>query len=254
MTATQRRWASMVTSCVIFLAGCASLGPQLPMDPAGDSETLSDVSGVRTLNANGEFETVPAQEVGRRLRAVLGERPMSILALSSGGASGAFGAGALVGATRAGNRREFAVVTGVSSGALLAPFAFLGPSQDLPLKSIFADGLTDGLLQPRGVSALFGSSLYSDQRLRKLIERYANDDMLAAIAAEAAKGRLLLVATTNFATGEPVIWDLGSIARYGGRDAKPLVQSLLLASASVQLPANTDSLRNSARSPESSRS
>ena len=203
------------------------------MDPAGDNETLADVSGVRTLNANGEFETVSAQEVGRRLRAALGERPMSILALSSGGASGAFGAGALVGSTRAGNRREFAVVTGVSSGALLAPFAFLGPSQDVPLTSIFTDGLTDGLLQPRGVSALFGSSLYSDHRLRKLIERYANDDMLGAIATEAAKGRLLLVATTNFATGEPVIWDLGSIARYGGKDAKPLVQSLLLASASV---------------------
>jgi predicted acylesterase/phospholipase RssA len=203
------------------------------MDSAADSDMQSDAPGVRTLNSSGEFETLSSRQVLQRLHARLGERPLSILALSSGGASGAFGAGALVGSTHAGNRREFAVVTGVSSGALLAPFAFLGPTRDLPLRSIFTAGLTAGLLQPRGVSALFGSSVYSDQPLRKLIARYLDDDMLAAIAAEAAGGRLLLVATTNFATGEPVIWDLGSVALHGGEDAKPLAESLLLASASV---------------------
>jgi predicted acylesterase/phospholipase RssA len=112
---------------------------------------------------------------------------------------------------------------------------------------IFTTGETDGLLQPRGLGVVFGSSsVYSDAPLRRLIERYADDVMIAAIAAEAAKGRLLLVATTNFDSGEPVIWDLGSIALHGGRAAKPLVQTLLLASASVpgMLPPVTVTFRS----------
>ena len=156
-----------------------------------------------------------------------------MLALSSGGSSGAFGAGALAGSTTSGTRPEFAVVTGVSSGALLAPFGFLGPSWDEEMTRIFTTGETDGLLQSRGLGAVFGSSVYSGQPLRRLIERYADDAMISAIATEAAKGRLLLVATTDFDSGEPVIWDLGSIALHGDKNAKPLIQTLLLASASV---------------------
>jgi predicted acylesterase/phospholipase RssA len=218
---------------IALLAGCASLGPQLPTSAADEVESESLALGVRTLGANGEFELLSSDEVARRLQAALGERPLSILALSSGGASGAFGAGALAGSTRDGTRPEVTVVTGVSSGALVAPFAFLGPSWDEEMTAIFTSGETDGLLQSRGLGAVFGSSVYSGEPLRRLIERYADDAMIAAIAAEAAKGRLLLVATTEFDSGEPVIWDLGSIALHGNKDAKPLIQTLLLASASV---------------------
>jgi predicted acylesterase/phospholipase RssA len=188
---------------------------------------------VRALGAGGEFELLSSAEVARRLKSALGERPLSILALSSGGASGAFGAGALAGSTRGGTRPEFTVVTGVSSGALVAPFAFLGPSWDEEMTRIFTSGETDGLLQSRGLGAVFGSSVYSGEPLRRLIDRYADDAMIAAIATQAAKGRLLLVATTDFDSGEPVIWDLGSIALHGDKNAKPLIQTLLLASASV---------------------
>jgi predicted acylesterase/phospholipase RssA len=200
---------------------------------ADEVESESLTFGVRTLGANGEFELLSSVEVARRLQAALGERPLSVLALSSGGASGAFGAGALAGLTTSGTRPAFTVVTGVSSGALVAPFAFLGPSWDEEMTGIFTTGETDGLLQSRGLGAVFGSSVYSGEPLRRLIERYADDAMIAAIAAEAAKGRLLLVATTDFASGEPVIWDLGSIALHGDKNAKPLIQTLLLASASV---------------------
>jgi predicted acylesterase/phospholipase RssA len=101
------------------------------------------------------------------------------------------------------------------------------------MTGIFTTGETDGLLQSRGLGAVFGSSVFSGEPLRRLIERYADDAMIVAIAAEAAKGRLLLVATTDFDSGEPVIWDLGSIALHGAESAKPLIQTLLLASASV---------------------
>ena len=219
---------------ITLLAGCASLGPQLPAPPTSEVESQSLAPGVRVLGTNGEFELIHSDELARGLRATRGERPLSILALSSGGASGAFGAGALVGSTRDGARPEFTVVTGVSSGALVAPFAYLGPSWDAQMTRIFTAGETDGLLQSRGLGVVFGSSsVYSSAPLRRLIERYADDVMIAAIAAEAAKGRLLLVATTNFDSGDPVIWDLGSIALHGGKAAKPLVQALLLASASV---------------------
>jgi predicted acylesterase/phospholipase RssA len=223
----------VVYCALVVLAGCASLGPQLPMTMA-DETSLEDVPlGIRTLAANGEFDLLSSGEVARRLQAALGDRPLSILAISSGGASGAFGAGALVGSTRHGVRPEFTVVTGVSVGALLAPFAFLGPAWNSDMTSIFTTGETDGLLQPRLLGAVFGSSLYSGAPLQRLIEHHADDAMIAAVAAEAAKGRLLLIATTDFSTGEPVVWDLGSVALHGGADAKRLFQTLLRASASV---------------------
>jgi predicted acylesterase/phospholipase RssA len=234
MPGTNHRGSRLAMWCVIaLLPACASLGPQLPTSTADELESDSVAFGVRTLGDNGEFELLSSVEVARRLRAVLSERPLSILALSSGGASGAFGAGALAGLTKSGTRPEFTVVTGVSSGALVAPFAFLGPSWDEEMTGIFTTGETDGLLKSRGLGAVFASSVYSGAPLRRLIERYADDAMIAAIAAEAAKGRLLLVATTDFSSGEPVIWDLGSIALHGDKKAKPLIQTLLLASASV---------------------
>jgi patatin-like phospholipase len=215
------------------LSGCASMGP--PLSGATPEELASqDVRlGVRTFAPDGRFEVLSSSVVGRQLEARLGAQPVSILALSGGGATGAFGAGALAGLARSGTRPEFSVVTGVSAGALVAPFAFLGPAWDAEMTAIYTDGVTRGLLQRRLLGAVFGSSVYSGAPLRRLIDHYADDAMIAAVAGEAAKGRLLLVATTDFATGEPVVWDLGSVALNGGSDAKRLFRAILLASASV---------------------
>jgi hypothetical protein len=221
------------SAAFLLMAGCASLGPTLPMTAADEAPAEELSVGVRTLGADGEFEFLSSREVARRLKSRMGDRPLSMLALSSGGASGAFGAGALAGATRGRARPEFTVVTGVSTGALVAPFAFLGPSWDAQMTRIFTTGATDGLLRRRALGALLGSSVYSGVPLRRLVDRYADDAMIAAIATQAAKGRLLLVATTDLSSGEPVIWDLGSIALHGGKDAKPLIRKVLLASASV---------------------
>ena len=168
-----------------------------------------------------------------QLRAVRAGKSLTILALSGGGAGGAFGAGAVAGLTRAGTRPTFDVVTGVSAGALLAPFAFLGPAWDEQLLDAFTGVAGDRLLQSRGLGVIFGSSVYSGRPLRQLIDGYVSDDMIRAIAREAAKGRLLLVATTDVASGEPVVWDLGSIAKNGGSSARTLFRDVLVASASV---------------------
>jgi Patatin-like phospholipase len=234
MPAARHQLARMLLPCAFAaLTGCASMGP--PLSRATPEEVASQEVrlGVRTFDPDGRFEVLSSSVVGGRLEARRGDQPLSILALSGGGATGAFGAGALAGLARSGTRPEFSVVTGVSAGALVAPFAFLGPAWDAEMTAIYTDGVTRGLLHRRLLGAVFGSSVYSGVPLRRLIDRYADDGMIAAIAAEAAKGRLLLVATTDFATGEPVIWDLGSVALNGGSDAKRLFRTILLASASV---------------------
>ena len=158
---------------------------------------------------------------------------MNILALSGGGADGAFGAGALVGLTRSASRPQFSVVTGVSTGALIAPYAFLGSAWDDQLVEVYTSGRADHLLQSRGLGALFGSSVYQGTPLKQLVDRYATDELIQAVAHEAGSGRLLLVATTDVGTGEPVVWDLGSIAMNGGPNARALFRDVLVASASV---------------------
>jgi predicted acylesterase/phospholipase RssA len=188
---------------------------------------------IRTLGSDQEFSELAADTVARRLPKDASAGPLPILALSGGGAFGAFGAGALVGMSEAGERPDFAVVTGVSAGALIAPYAFLGSTWDTKLAESYTSGSAAHVLHLRALGAVFGSSLYEGAPLARLIDQYVTDDLLQAVATEAAKGRLLLVATTNVDSGQPVIWDLGSIARYGGENAHGLFRDVLVASASV---------------------
>ncbi len=188
---------------------------------------------IRTLGRDQEFVELAAATVARSLPDDHDGEPLRVLALSGGGAGGAFGAGALVGMTESGQRPRFDVVTGVSAGALIAPYAFLGPSWDNYLAESYTSGSGAHVLRLRGLGAIFGSSVYRGGPLTKLIDHYVTDDLIHAVAVEAAKGRLLLVATTNVDSGEPVIWDLGSIAMNAGANARVMFRDVLVASASV---------------------
>jgi predicted acylesterase/phospholipase RssA len=188
---------------------------------------------IRTLDADDRFSQVSSAAAAERLRALHPGEPLNILALSGGGAYGAFGAGAVAGLTRTGSRPDFTVVTGVSVGALVAPYAFLGPTWDADLLEVFAGGPGKDLLQSRGLGVIFGSSLYRGKPLQQLVDAHLSDTMIQAIAREAEKGRLLLVATTDVVTGMPVVWDLGAIAMNGGPNARTLLRDVLVASASV---------------------
>jgi predicted acylesterase/phospholipase RssA len=224
---------ALLLGALATLTACASMGPALPTATPEELTSQEVRLGVRTLTADGHFEVLPSTVVARRLDSRIGAQPLSVLALSGGGATGAFAAGALAGMTRSQTRPQFAVVTGVSAGALVAPFAFLGPEWDAEMSAIYTEGVTRRVLQRRVLGAVFGSSVYSGAPLKRLIERYADEQLMHAVATEASKGRLLLVATTDLATGEPVIWDVGSVALYGGSDARRLFCAILLASASV---------------------
>jgi predicted acylesterase/phospholipase RssA len=187
----------------------------------------------RTLGSDQQFSELSSVTAAVQLRAARAGKPLTVLALSGGGAGGAFGAGAVAGLTHTGARPTFDVVTGVSAGALVAPYAFLGPAWDAQLLRAFTGVAGDDLLQSRGLGVIFGSSIYSGKPLRQLIDTYVSDEMIRAIAREAAKGRLLLVATTDVASGESVVWDLGAIAMNGGLFARLLFRDVLVASASV---------------------
>jgi len=156
------------------------------------------------------------------------------LALSGGSDNGAFGAGVLGGWTILGTRPTFKLLTGISTGALIAPFAFLGPAYDPELRAVYTEISPEDVFERRGlISAVFHDALTSTDPLFHLISRYANQDMLNAIAAEYQKGRLLLIGTTNLDVQRPIIWNIGAIAASGKPEALDLLRKILLASASV---------------------
>jgi predicted acylesterase/phospholipase RssA len=217
------------------LGACATIA-RVPAPPV---ETLEEVSvlGIRHARFLPDGPPGPMLEAAReaRARAVGRTGPRHFLAISGGGDDGAFGAGVLEGWTARGDRPEFDVVTGISAGALIAPFAFLGPAYDPALRSVFRDVRpTDLLLLRRILGALlFDDSLADTSPLYRLIARHADEDMLRAIAAEHARGRLLLIGTTNLDAQRPVVWNMGAIAASGHPGALNLFRQILLASASI---------------------
>ena len=158
---------------------------------------------------------------------------LDFIALSGGGSNGAFTAGLMKGWSETGERPDFEVVTGVSTGALAAPFVFLGPDYDDELAEAYTGGAAAGLLQSRGLGALIGSGIYKSEPLRALVERFVDEDVLRAVAAEYARGRVLLVATTDLDSQRGVSWDLGAIATQATPEALELFRSVLVASASI---------------------
>jgi hypothetical protein len=180
------------------------------------------------------------ESVGREvavLRASGHQGPLAtanFLAISGGGEDGAFGAGLLVGWTAAGTRPEFKVVTGVSTGALTAPFAFLGPRYDDQLREVYTAISAEDVLEQRWLlAALFDDAMADNAPLRGLVRRLINQQMLEAIAVEHAKGRILLVGTTDLDARRGVIWNVGKIAASGHPKALELLQNILVASAAI---------------------
>jgi len=186
-----------------------------------EDESATQVLGLADARAWGDSE----DEFVRLLPKVSGPW----LAMSGGGSDGAYGAGVLTGLTQTGHRPEFAVVTGASIGALLAPYAFLGPRFDEELHSLFATLTAGDIFEDRPTTA----SLMDSWPLKRTIEKRVTPQLLADIAAEHARGRRLLVVTTNLDAGRRVVWNMGAIAAQGDDKALALFRAVLLASASI---------------------
>jgi hypothetical protein len=160
--------------------------------------------------------------------------PVSFLAVSGGGDDGAFGAGLLVGWTRAGDRPEFKLVTGVSTGALTAPFAFLGSDYDDELRDVYTTITAENIFIQRGIfAALFNDGMADTTPLHATVAKYLTTELMDAIAKEYAKGRFLLIASTDLDARRPVIWNIGAIASVGTPEALELIRTILVASAAI---------------------
>lgn len=228
------------------ISGCSTPDrlPAVPQSAASqavpDPGTSTEPIRYLVTRETGSFEAA-ARESLEREKAWLASQgqsgplpPVSFLAISGGGDNGAYGAGLLNGWTAAGTRPVFKAVTGVSTGALIAPFAFLGPKYDYVLEKVYTQTSQKDIFKKRGlIKGVFGDAMADSRPLAETIAAYVNQQLMDEIAAEYAKGRVLLVGTANLDSLEPVIWNMTAIAASKDPNAIPLFRKILLASASI---------------------
>jgi predicted acylesterase/phospholipase RssA len=226
------------------LPGCA-LPTRLPAVPGGraSAATVLGVPNERFFPTEAagqagleqEFVTaVQRQLVSRGLPPTTPQLDLDLLGISGGGDNGAFGAGLLNGWTERGDRPTFFLVTGVSTGALSAPFAFLDSARDAQLKSVYTDITVADVLVQRGLTAaIWDDAMADNSPLFRTISRYLDEAMLAQIGRAYADGRLLLIGTSNLDAQMPVVWNIGAIAQSGHPKALDTVRRILLASSAI---------------------
>jgi hypothetical protein len=224
------------------LAGCASpvRGPAVPRGRAIGATVL----GLPNERFHPQSSTAPIDRAfmatvarGQAFRGAppgVFNQPLNVLAVSGGAEDGAFGAGVLCGWSEKGTRPTFDLVTGVSTGALIAPFAFLGASYDDGLRAVFTTITASDVLRQRWLTAaIFDDALADTAPLLGMLTRYLTEAMLADIAKAHREGRMLLIGTTDLDAQVPVIWNIGAIADSGHPLAASVIRRVLLASASV---------------------
>jgi predicted patatin/cPLA2 family phospholipase len=225
---------------IVSIAGCASVPERHPVPPSLTSKvTVPGISEARFWGdewpkwSKAKFETLTDAEF-RQYYSVIYKKPHNYLAISGGGSNGAFGAGMLLGWTATGTRPEFTMVTGVSTGALTAPFAFLGPDYDDELKTVYTTTYTKDIVEKRNIiTAFFGDSMTDTKPLQALIAKYINSNVIDAIAREHRRGRRLYIGTVNLDAGRPVIWNIGAIAASDHPHKMELIHDILRASAAI---------------------
>ena len=223
----------------LLLTGCASVRSHPPVPPSLEGEVqVPGFPGVRSWgDAPGQAwqESVTgARHQGAALSGKPALKTMDVLVLTGGGDNGAFGAGLLCGWTEHGDRPAFQLITGLSTGALMAPLAFLGPAYDGQLREVYTTISAKNIFTVKNIfSILTSESLTDSQPLANLIARYMTERVLEEVAAQHRKGRRLLAGTTQLDSQRLVIWDLGAIAAAGRPPALALFRQILLASAAL---------------------
>ena len=232
---------SLVATWALTLAACSTLERKNAVPP--ELRRSTSVLGIPNARFFADQPEVMMAEQKRELAReakYVGARPGSelptanLLSLSGGGDDGAFGAGLLVGWTAHGDRPKFKLVTGVSTGALISPFAFLGSEYDDALTDVYTNIHQSDIFTKRFVTAALTDDAMADTApLYATISRHVDARMMARIAEEYGKGRILLIQTTDLDAGYPVIWNIGAIAEVGTAEALNLIRHVMLASASI---------------------
>jgi hypothetical protein len=232
-----KRQLLLIAALLVLVAGCASVSRHPVPEKLVSQAEVPGLPGVRTLAGTSgiSVEWVDRSLGNAVARASSHSQPLTMLAISGGGPHGAYGAGVLCGWTRAGNRPEFDIITGISTGSLIGPYAFLGPAYDAKLKQAYTTITDKDIFKKRGFfKILFGAdSVASSAPLAKMIAQQIDPAMLEAIAAEHRKGRRFYVGTSDLDAQSLMVWDMGAIAASGRPDAQKLFCEVLLASASI---------------------
>jgi predicted patatin/cPLA2 family phospholipase len=239
LPARSRVASSVLVPVLLFVTACAHLPERSPLPPEHIDD--AEVLGIPRVRMWGD-EAPPWEhdwfeksrsEIKERYSGIYGRRH-TYLAISGGGENGAFAAGLLLGWTASGDRPEFTAVTGISAGALVAPFAFLGPEYDDVLKTVSSELKPDNVYKKRGmIRALRTDGLATTEPLQALIAKHVDEEVMEKIAAAHREGRTLNIGTANLDSMRPVIWRIGAIANSGHPDALELIRKILLASASI---------------------
>jgi predicted patatin/cPLA2 family phospholipase len=239
LPARSRVASSVFVPVLLLVTACAHLPERSPLPPEHIDD--AEVLGIPRVRMWGD-EAPPWEhdwfeksrsEIKERYSGIYGRRH-TYLAISGGGENGAFAAGLLLGWTASGDRPEFTAVTGISAGALVAPFAFLGPEYDDVLKTVSSELKPDNVYKKRGmIRALRTDGLATTEPLQALIAKHVDEEVMEKIAAAHREGRTLNIGTANLDSMRPVIWRIGAIANSGHPDALELIRKILLASASI---------------------
>jgi predicted patatin/cPLA2 family phospholipase len=221
----------------LFIVGCASVVRNPVPEADHLAVTVLDDPDVRQWG-DGKVSTPFARvrdqdELEEKYGGVM-NREHNYLIISGGGPRGAYGAGVLTAWAKLGTRPEFTIVTGVSTGALTAPFAFLGSKYDRQLETVYTTLDTRQIINTRNFFAILGGdSVVDSSPLKSLIEELIDEELISDMAREHRRGRQLLVGTTNLDAGRPVVWNLTRMAASGHPEAAELIRQVLLASASI---------------------
>lgn len=221
----------------VSLSGCATLRHPVPQDmvmkaQVGNMDDVRTIMGeTGTAMQEGLLESIKQESAEDFPAGPDGVKVYSVLAISGGGANGAYGAGLLKGWSKQGSRPLFKVVTGVSTGAIIAPYVFLGKEYDAKLEQIYTTLSTKDIMRSKGpLGVLFGDSLASNKPLVKTLACMEGADLLEKIAVEHRRGRRLFVGTANLDAQRLVVWDMGAIACKGDVE---LFHKVIIASAAI---------------------
>jgi hypothetical protein len=220
----QRRAFGLAAALALALPATGCMTTEQTAAQASSSLPASDLAAIRYFADSPPSDLVPKRRAGDR---------HTVLALSGGGPDGAYGVGALAGWSNAGTRPAFDVVTGVSTGALMAPFAFLGRDYDELIAGLYTGPKIAGLLNGGVGNLVWQPGLYRHEPLRALIDEHVTDELLVRIAGEHRKGRRLLIATSSLDAQRVTVWNLGALAASERPDRLTLFRDVLTAAISV---------------------
>ena len=236
------KYTKLLLSLLLLLlftvsSGCATRPPALPEAnsdklPWGAIDLDISKSGKFTLRDSlGSALIKKVNDHGNSNKAV----PFNILTLSGGGTRGAFGAGLLYGWTDSGDIPEFDIVTGVSTGAVMATFAFLGGDELEKVKTFYTKMYTKDIYTKSWLNFFGRAYLMNPAPLKKLFSNNFNEALLKRVAAEHAKGRRLYIGTTNIDTGQLIVWDMGAIAASNRSDKYQRFSDIIYASSALPI-------------------